>query len=117
MSLDNFDVKVFRPNLIDDRDLEGYLAFSLDNVLSRPMHSSSTEFYLNHHGAGVETCVKVHTNKAKSLFKKKHGFFVNQKASLDVILRQIHPIAEIYRSSLPSVYSQIEGFIANHIQL
>jgi hypothetical protein len=117
VSLANFDVKIFRPNLIDDRDLEGYLAFSLDNVLSRPMHSSSTEFYLNHHGAGVETCVKVHTNKAKTLFKKKHTFNINQKSSLGDILAKIRPEAERYRLSLPSVYTQVQDFIANHIQL
>lgn len=116
VSLANFDVKIFRPNF-DDRDLEGYLAFSLDNVLSRPMHSSSTDFYLNHHSAGVETCVKVHNAKTRSLIKKKHTFNINQKSSLGDILAKIRPEAERYRLSLPSVYTQVQDFIANHIQL
>lgn len=116
ISLSDFDIKIFRPNLNED-DLEGYLAFSLYNVLTRTIHSESTDFYLNHHSAGVNTCIKVHANKAHSLFGKRHSFFVNQYAKLEDILRQIEPDAQRYTASLTSVHVQVEDFIANHIQL
>jgi len=115
-SLVDYDIKIFRPNFNVD-DPEGYLSFSLENVLNRGMHSSSTDFWLNHHSAGIQTCVSVHSKKTKNLFKKKHNFRVNEKGSLTEILGQIEPNAHRYRSGLLSMNVQVQDFIATNIQL
>ena len=114
--IDGYDIKIFRPNFNVD-DPKGYLSFSLENVLNRGMHSASTDYWLNHHSAGISTCVSVHSKKAKNLFKQNNNFSVNERGSLTDILGLIEPHAHRYRSGLLSINVQVQDFIANHIQL
>jgi hypothetical protein len=58
----------FYPNL-DKNKFEEYESWCLSNVLSRPLHDSKSNYWLNPVSAGVNTCIKVHNLKAKSISK------------------------------------------------
>lgn len=59
------------PNFKEGVDnFEQYLSWSLRNVLQRKIHGPDTSYYLNPVSAGLATCIKVHTQKATSLFVK-----------------------------------------------
>jgi len=60
------------PNFIknDNNLFNGYLSWSLINVLNRKHSSQSTEYYLNPVDAGISTCVSVHTKKSIAVFGK-----------------------------------------------
>lgn len=47
--------------------LDGYLAWSLRNVLRRGAVTSESNYWLNPVGASVQVCIDVHTKKSKSL--------------------------------------------------
>ena len=69
----NYDMSAFEshnyiPNFDSTTDnFNDYEAWCLLNVLSRPMHDASTNFWLNPISAGVNTCIKVHNTKAKGI--------------------------------------------------
>lgn len=66
----NYDMSAFEshnyiPNFDSTTDnFNDYEAWCLHNVLSRPIHSASTNYWLNPVSAGVNTCIKVHNTKA-----------------------------------------------------
>ena len=75
VNLNDFTVHIIYPNY-NDNDKIGYLAWSLRNVLQRTKPSVMSNWNLNPETAGIETCVKVHREKAsvigyvdKSLFQ------------------------------------------------
>ena len=114
--LNNYRVKYFRPNF-NPIDQEGYLSFSLYNVLKRESYSSDTNYYLNHIDAGLKTCIKVHFSKAKGLFTRQHiSHIVDINASLEDILKQIEPKAMKYASTLLPIESQVSKFINDHLR-
>ena len=114
-SLRDFNVVVVYPNFIES-DMKGYLSFSLYNVLKRAMHSPTTDFYLNPVSAGFETCKRVHTDKARALFK--HKFFnVSNATNLADAIRQLEPEYLRYQGSLQSVEACVADFIAKNISI
>jgi hypothetical protein len=58
----------FYPNL-DKTKFNEYQCWCLRNVLSRPMHTENSLFWLNPESAGVSTCIKVHNMKTNGLKK------------------------------------------------
>lgn len=52
-------------------NLEQYLAWSLRNVLIRGPSTPESDYCLNPSGASLQTCIDVHTKKAKALFGKR----------------------------------------------
>jgi hypothetical protein len=114
VSLKDLKVIVFKPNFIES-DMKGYLSFSLYNVLCRGIHSSETDYYLNPISAGTETCVKVHSNKARALFGNKFFYVSRKNDSLENIKTHIQPQYIRYKNSLPSVQTAVADFIAKHL--
>ena len=114
-SLRDFNVIVVYPNLIES-DMKGYLSFSLYNVLKRTLHSPTTDFYLNPVSAGFETCKRVHSDKARALFK--HKFFnVSNATNLADAIKQLEPEYFRYKGSLQSVEACVADFIARNISI
>lgn len=50
-------------------DIQGYLAWTLRNVLGRGDVTADANYYLSPKGAGAAVCVTVHTKKASALFR------------------------------------------------
>lgn len=65
-----WNIITIRPNFIET-EMEGYLSWSLRNVLLRSSPGASDRFYLNPVNAGVATCITVHKKKAASHWNKK----------------------------------------------
>jgi hypothetical protein len=61
----------FYPNLdiknLNDKYFDDYECWCLNNVLSRPLHTKDSLYWLNPVSAGVDTCIKVHNGKAIKL--------------------------------------------------
>lgn len=85
------------PNL-DRKDLVGYFAWSLRNVLSRGVPMDADTFALSPATTSVELCINVHKTKANSLFGKefkKHWTFAG------ATLESLQAKAEQYQANLP----------------
>ena len=65
-----FQQVTYNPNYIAT-DMDGYMAWTLRNVLQRSSTSTDTPFWLEPKGAGLEICLSVHLKKAQKLFGKK----------------------------------------------
>lgn len=91
-------VKYF-PNHIKG-ELEGYLAWSLRNVLRREMPNTTNTHYLNPISAGVNTCVQVHFKKAKALFQCKVSPMPIVPAAKDDAIKMLDDAANRYASVL-----------------
>ena len=91
----DWTIHTVMPNY-DSENIRGYLEWSLQNVLTRPLHSSTTMFYLNPVSASVDICLKVHTDKGRNLFNNR---FVKVYSHLtkDQILSEIKSGAETYQ--------------------
>jgi hypothetical protein len=87
-----------RPNF-DQEKIRGYLEWSLRNVLSRPMHSSTTMHYLNPVSASVDICLKVHSDKGRNLFGNRF-VKVYTRTTKDQILEEINNGADAYQEYL-----------------
>jgi hypothetical protein len=70
VTFDSWKKVLLWPNL-DRKNLQGYLAWSLRNVLSRGTPSADGNFYLSPKTAGVTVCADVHKRKTLALFGKK----------------------------------------------
>ena len=72
------------PNL-DKNNMEGYLAWTLRNVLRRKIPGPSDNYYLNPEKAGYQVCINVHKKKNRALFGKKimNSFSINSTSSTD----------------------------------
>ena len=100
--------------------LKQYMAWSLRNVLNRPMHNNDTQYWLNPVGASAKVCIEVHLNKCKKLFGKKISQIVDPNTSLASALLAIESDAAEYQnylnqskpidSELQSVYAKM-GFV------
>lgn len=87
------------PNLIR-ADMPGYMAWTLRNVLLRPLPAAGDNFWLNPAGAGVATCVKVHRDKATAL--KLNAGKATTLTNKDQILDSIRDLADGYQRRLDS---------------
>jgi hypothetical protein len=62
----------FFPNLYDNhpnknQQFQDYCCWCLNNLLNRPLHSSTTNFWLNKHSAGLRTVVSIHNKKCDGI--------------------------------------------------
>lgn len=61
---------IFYPNFDQKNNLHNfdeYEAWCLSNVISRKMHSKTTNYWLNPVSAGIDTCINVHNMKANGV--------------------------------------------------
>jgi len=77
----------FYPNL-DKTKFDEYQCWCLNNVLSRPMHTEDSLFWLNPESAGVSTCIKVHNMKTNG-FKKLLGITSTLTFSEGLTMEQV----------------------------
>jgi hypothetical protein len=85
----------------DRAKLEGYLAWTLRNVLRRGEPAVDSDFYLSPTTAGLRTCVEVHAKKAKALFGKKTKLpFSATPATVEAALDQLEGQAAEYQKFL-----------------
>lgn len=88
---------IISPNYSKERVYE-YLAWSLRNVLNRPIPQKDDNFWLNPDAATVSVCVNVHSKKSKSLFRKFLN--INNKTTKEEVLNQINSDADKYQEYL-----------------
>lgn len=92
----------FFPNL-DKTNFDEYQCWCLNNVLTRPMHTESSLYWLNPVSAGVSTCIKVHnmkTNGLKKLLGITSSFEVNENLNMEQVLDIISAKAFKYQKYL-----------------
>jgi hypothetical protein len=89
------------PNF-EKNKLEGYLAWSLRNVLDRPAPTYDSNYWLNPEKAGTLKCVEIHTKKARAHFGKKLPklFIGSVPSSKEEILKLINAKADAYAEIL-----------------
>lgn len=88
-------ISIVEPNF-ERNMVDGYLHWSLFNVLSRGMSSPTTPFWLNPdpRGAGLSVCLKVHAKKADAFGIKpsEYNKYINLKAKTrEGILEELRP--------------------------
>lgn len=115
-NLGDYVSKDYLPNFHRNA-FEDYEAWCLNNVLSRPIHTNDTDYWLNPVSAGIDTCIKVHNAKASKL-KIYLGLagrstMYNERLSITEILNQIKPKSDRYARVLAqnSLDSEIKEFI------
>jgi hypothetical protein len=64
----------FCPNLYDNypnkiQQFQDYCCWCLNNLLNRPLHSDTSNFWLNKHSAGLEVVVNVHNGKCNGIIQ------------------------------------------------
>ena len=97
---------MYYPNLIR-KELEGYLAWSLRNVLRRGNCTEpGSNFWLSPEGAGFTTCISVHDKKAKAHFGKKIPklYYVspsNLGQAIDLINDRADDYEELLKVNMP----------------
>ena len=106
----------FWPNYIQ-QNKDGYLAWSLRNVLQRTAVSSESDYYLNPVGAGVGTCIQVHQKKERSLgFSKKTRVFQGaQPFTSEDAINKLKEKADEYEQSLNSVEETVGEFLEKNV--
>jgi hypothetical protein len=113
-SFDGWEIHRITPNF-DESKIRQYLCWSLYNVLNRPLHSASTNYWLNPESASVDICKKVHTDKAKALFGSKF-VEVSKKRNFHDILHDIEKDAIEYQEYL-NCNLPLESSVKNLIDL
>jgi hypothetical protein len=86
------------PNF-DRSDMEGYLSWSLRNVLLRTKPTSTDNYFLEPTTAGVDTCIQVHQTKAKALFRNVPVLLANG-INRERAIAQLNNKADIYQEML-----------------
>ncbi len=92
---------IVTPNFVQQRfRLKQYMAWSLRNVLNRPLHTMDTPFWLNPQSATAQVCVDVHLTKCRKLFGKKINEIVVSTNKIEDILTIIKSDADLYQNFL-----------------
>lgn len=116
---DNYTDLIFYPNLISNK-FDEYECWCLENVLSRPVHTLQSNYWLNPIGTGVQTCIKVHNIKATAISKllniKRMNTF-NQNLTLEQILNKIKTKSNNYKNKLANLDLEITNFIEKNIKI
>jgi ABC-type oligopeptide transport system ATPase subunit len=92
----------FYPNF-DKIRFDDYQSWCLRNVLSRPMHTESSLYWLNPESVGVGTCIKVHNIKTtglKKLLGITSSLSFSEYDSIITVMEKIKIRAETYDSYL-----------------
>jgi hypothetical protein len=110
--------EIYWPNLIRE-EFEGYMAWSLYNVLKREKASESDHFSLNPVSAGTNKCIEVHLIKCKKLFGKKKAkkLFDSYQITKDDAMSQLKDRAEAYEKLIneKSIEERVDTFINSKI--
>ena len=80
--------------------IDGYMAWTLRNVLNRSASGLDTDYWLNPSGAGLSTCINVHNKKAKTVIKKQFQNENYYRLSKENILAKINDTANEYDTYL-----------------
>jgi hypothetical protein len=109
----------FYPNF-DSKRFDQYESWCLSNVLTRPLHNSQCNYWLNHVSAGVETCIKVHNLKTKGIAKLlgvKNTLNFDEKMSITQITNLIKIKSDQYKEYLKTINldSELENMISTNI--
>jgi hypothetical protein len=92
----------FYPNLEKTR-FDEYQCWCLRNVLSRPMHTETSLYWLNPESAGVSTCIKVHnmkTNGIKKLIGVSSSLSLSEGLTMEQIMNCLSVKAMSYETYL-----------------
>lgn len=96
----NWKIQKYTPNLIEGQ-MDGYLHWSLRNVLRRGVPDASSTHYLNPVSAPLKVCVQVHTKKAKALFGQKTNTPVHWNlTTVDDTISKLNEKADAYAQLL-----------------
>jgi energy-coupling factor transporter ATP-binding protein EcfA2 len=112
-SYEKFDVY---PNM-NVQKFDEYEAWCLRNVLSRPLHTNDSLYWLNPVSAGVNTCIKVHRLKSDGVRRLKvvtaPRLFLNESWTMQETLDYIKVKADSYTEYLAasSVQNDVENFL------
>lgn len=101
------------PN-IDRNNIEGYLTWSLRNVLRRGAVNEESQYSLNPVGAGMAKCIEVHQKKTRILFGKKSPrvfSYQNMPSTTVDALDLLKERADIYEDGLKSIDEAVEEFV------
>ncbi|AAV50873.1 putative ATP-binding protein [Acanthamoeba castellanii mimivirus] len=100
-----FDVKFTGWNKINvfvnhiRSEMNGYLAWTLRNVLRRTKPTDSDNHFLNPESAGLKVCMDVHRNKATALFGKKIPvLFSSTPNSINEAIEKLNEAADAYQA-------------------
>lgn len=90
-SFKGFVIHNVRPNY-DERDIEGYLSWSLNNVLARSNCDKNSNFYLNPVSTSIQKCKDIHLKKSEAFIKNipyGYGSDKSSKRYLDHITKDM----------------------------
>lgn len=96
--------------------LNEYMAWSLRNVLNRPLHTITTPYWLNPQSATTKVCIDVHLNKCKKLFGKKIQP-LTESSDLITVLNQIDTAANSYQTFLDQTKPFEEELVAVYAKM
>ena len=103
-SFDGYKIHYVRPNF-NPSNISGYLSWSLNNVLSRSLHSATTDYWLNKESAGEQVCRQVHKDKAIKILGSSFTSNYNPNDS---------QMVEDYKKSLKTPEENVIEFISNN---
>jgi hypothetical protein len=109
----------FYPN-VDSKRFDQYESWCLLNVLTRPLHNSQCNYWLNPVSAGVETCIKVHNLKTKGIAKLlgvKNTLNFDEKMSITQITNLIKTKSDQYKEYLKTrnLDNELDNMILTNI--
>lgn len=103
-TFEGYKIHYYRPNF-NPSNINGYLSWSLNNVLSRKHHSNTTDYWLNPESATEKVCRQVHKDKAIKILGSS---FTNNYDSNN------NQIVEDYKKSLKTPEENVIEFITNN---
>jgi len=110
----NIDMKEFnkdKQSKFTNGYTDGYMAWTLRNVLQRDASGPSTPYWLNPHGASVKICIDVHTRKAKTLFGGNIPNYSTLSNDQTTAISILNPKADGYMAQLKPVQEQVNQII------
>jgi len=116
INFSNYDTYDVYPNM-DIQKFDEYEAWCLRNVLSRPLHTLDTLYWLNPVSAGVNTCIKVHKAKTQSIRRFKNitipSLNLSESWTMDQTLEFIKTKADAYAEHLKksSIEKNVDDFV------
>lgn len=95
----------------DEKNPEGYLAWSLRNVLQRAgieECKAPPDYWLNPKDATLTTCLRVHKQKFKKIFKKVPYTDLSSFSTKESLLQELKPAADTFQ---PCSQEQLEDLM------
>lgn len=104
----------------DKNRIDEYEAWCLKNVITRPMHTNQTLYWLNPSSAGLNICIKVHNTKTQHFRNYVNcpasTLNINESDNMETVLGKINAKADDYTIYLSSIdtLAEITAFLTNH---